>query len=106
MSIVTFDNKQKALISDGEFLLECFHKAYEKSHFGPETEYWRGQFTCWRRLVEMFYGARIAAEMIETCSQNKRLSIPHGGLLAGDGYLGHDSGSHPFIGKLPAVTKQ
>jgi len=97
MTTVVPDAKQQQLIAErGEFLLKAFHDEYEKDPKGRETEFWRGQFTCWRNMLNIFYGESVAEEMTEAVSEKTRLSIPHGGAE----YICWDSGSHTFIGKL------
>ena len=94
---------RKTIADSGEILLKSFHDAYEQNPVGAETEFWRGQFSCWKQMLNMIYGQSIAEPIILGVSKKTRLSIPPAGLLApdGDGYIGWDSNCHMgYIGKF------
>jgi hypothetical protein len=99
------NERQRRLIAEtGESLLKMFHTLYEKDPLGAETEYVRGQFTNWKRMLLMLYNEDEAEKMIYAASEKTGLSVPPGGPLADDGsgdYLGWDSYCHSGpIGKL------
>ncbi len=100
--IVLNSPTRAAVTQSGEFLLKTFHEEYAKDSASLETEYWRGRLTEWRHTLNLILGEDDATEIVEQVSDRLKLSIPHGGMLSDDrtGYLGFDSGSHMFIGKL------
>jgi hypothetical protein len=98
------ERQRRLIMETGESLLKMFHSLYEKEPLGVETEYHRGQFTNWKRMLLMLYNEDAAEKMIYGVSEQTRLSVPPGGPLADDGsgdYVGWDSYCHSgYIGKL------
>jgi hypothetical protein len=99
--------KRQAAVEKGVFSLTAFYNEYEKNRFGPRTEFYRGQISVWRQMLEDFYGESAADRIVEEASRESGLSIPHCGPLSSDGkaYLGSDAGCHPFIGKLSGYRR-
>jgi hypothetical protein len=90
------ERQRKLIAENGESLLKMFHSSYGQNPTSPETEFLRGQFTGWKRMLLMLYDEAVAEEMILAVSVKTGLTVPHGGSLTADGggYIGWDSYCH------------
>jgi hypothetical protein len=90
------DRQRQVIAESGESLLKVFHMMYEQNSAGTETEFYRGQLSCWKKMLVALYSEGAAEEMIMAASKAAGLSMPHGGPLADDGkgYMGFDSYCH------------
>ncbi len=93
--------EKKALAGFGASLLKTFHAEYERSAESRSMDYHRGLVIGWRYMLDFLYGERIEEEIVEAAAEEANLTIPPACDIDDEGnWIGFDSGSHTYIGKL------